>query len=88
MAPEVGLSFETEIEPGEEMTNRLERQTWHIVMVYRGGLVVDARVRTDEDGGVVVRRVWGNLRGVDIVEMKALNLDTGEECEGSLEAEP
>lgn len=89
IVPEIGLSFETEIHPQEESGSNPDRagDRWRIKMLYNDILIMEAKRRADDDGAVEVHRVMGNLEGVDHLELKAANLDTGEDCWGTLQAE-
>jgi hypothetical protein len=81
MVPEVGLALEVEIEteaPGEN---------WRIKMIFNDGFfIVKAAASADEEGEIKVRKVVGNNDQVDRLEVLAVNLDTGEECRGAVQA--
>lgn len=80
MVPEVGLALEVEVvseEPG---------QHWKVRMVYNEGFFVQRmRAVTGDDGDFHVRKVVGNNSEVDRLDVLAVNLETGERCEGAVQ---
>jgi hypothetical protein len=81
LVPEVGLALEVEVETEEP------HQAWRVKMVYNDGFFVERmHPRTDAEGAFHVRKVVGNSPAVDRLKVKAVNMETGEVCEGSLQA--
>jgi hypothetical protein len=93
--PEIGLSLEAEITPAsttrlpvdEEMASVSLKERWSIKLLYNDILVLDMRGREMDDGSFKRRVVMGNLEGADHLEIQATNLDSGETCWGTVQAE-
>lgn len=93
--PEIGLSMEVELSPAT--TTRIirdeggrpaqVRDRWWVLMTYNDHKIMDHRHRADADGGFDLHRVMGNVPGVDHLEFEALNLDTKEDCWGTVQGD-
>jgi hypothetical protein len=96
--PEIGLSLETEISPASTTRMPLDeegasagvnrvRELWSIKLIYNDIVVMDKYLREKFDGVFLTRVVMGNLEGADHLEMQATNVDSGETCWGTVQAE-
>jgi hypothetical protein len=85
--PEIGLSFEVEINTPPTTTHSPDGMRWRIELLYNDILIQARTGRTGPHGGFNTRIVMGNLEGADHLEMNAVNLTTGETCWGTLQAE-
>jgi hypothetical protein len=85
--PEIGLSFEAEIATEPTTTHPPEGDRWKIEIQYNDHFIQRRVGRAGGGGGVNTRVVVGNAEGPDHMEMRAMNLDTGELCWGTLQGD-